>query len=82
MTTLPKEQFWMVYGAGNDRPTFQHSTRESAEAEAKRLARLNPGTAFVVLESISAVIKREFDTMTYRNGPARDGCVHGCDLPF
>ena len=82
MTTLPKEQFWMVYGVGNGRPTFQHTTRDSAETEAKRLARENPGIAFVVLESISAVIKREFDTMTYRGGPARDCCAHGCDLPF
>ena len=82
MTTLPKEQFWMVHGIGKSAPAVCHATREAAETEAKRLARSHPGTAFVVLESISAVIKREFDTMTYRGGPARDGCAHGCDIPF
>ncbi len=82
MHTLPKEAFWMVYGVGTERPTVQHKTRTSAEDEAKRLAKLHPGVAFVVLESVSAVIKREFDTITFKGGPAREGCAHGCDLPF
>lgn len=34
-------------------PTFKHPTRSSAEAEARRLANLNPGQAFYVLGSVS-----------------------------
>ena len=34
---------------------FEHATLQAAEAEASRLARLNPGNQFVVLQQVSAV---------------------------
>lgn len=34
---------------------FEHATLQAAEAEAARLARLNPGNEFVVLQQVSAV---------------------------
>jgi hypothetical protein len=43
----------MVYGGGN--PTVQHPTEESAKAEAERLARVNRGNVFAVLEAIAFV---------------------------
>jgi hypothetical protein len=52
-----KEQFWMVLGAGT--PNCQHLTLDSAKKEAERLARLNPGQAFTVLQSIATVVKSD-----------------------
>ena len=59
-------RFWMVYGIGGGRPTYQHETYESAMAEAKRLARENLENTFVVLEAIASVCKTEFVTVTFR----------------
>lgn len=39
------EPFWMVYGDGQGSPQYKHPTRESAETEAKRLARSCPAYA-------------------------------------
>ena len=51
------DTFWMVHGDG---PTnFRHTTRESATAEAKRLARTNPGTTFYVLQAIDGFVRDE-----------------------
>lgn len=78
MSGIPA-QFWMVFGFGCGRPTHQHTSRESASAEAKRLARGLPGTTFVVLEAVEAVTKREFDTVTFRAPPMGDD---NSDLSF
>lgn len=64
--SLPSKQFWMVYGIGQRAPAFQHPSSAAAAEEAKRLARACPGTVFVVLEAVGAVVKREFDTITFR----------------
>lgn len=53
--------FWMVYGIGQGGPTVRHKTRESAIAEAKRLARCNAEVGFVVLEATHHIIKRDVD---------------------
>ena len=72
---IPPETFWMVVGLGQGAPTARHDTRLAAETEAKRLARKHEGVVFVVLESVSAVVKREFESITYR----RDV---GDEIPF
>ncbi len=36
-------------------PRYVHQTRASAEAEAERLAALNPGVEFMVLEGVAVV---------------------------
>lgn len=54
-----QKPFWMVYGAGQRAPEYRHDTRESAENEAKRLARFNPGIRFFVLETIAVAEKIE-----------------------
>ena len=54
---MSKSKFWMVLGSGA--PTFRHPTKKSAAGEAERLAKLNPGYEFVVLESIATVKKTD-----------------------
>lgn len=47
-------KFWMVYGVGTRGATFQHYSKEAAQAEAKRLAALHPDVLFVVLAAVDA----------------------------
>lgn len=47
-------KFWMVYGVGQRGSTYQHRLKASAQEEAKRLASLHPGIAFVVLAAVDA----------------------------
>ncbi len=47
-------KFWAVWNISSGPPTYQHHTKEAALAEAERLARLNPGGMFYVLEAIEA----------------------------
>lgn len=56
--------FWMVHGDGPAR--YRHDSRASAEEEAYRLARANPGTAFFVLEAVSAYRKVEVERFSLR----------------
>lgn len=45
-------RFWLVWAHGGGPPTRAHKNLASAEVEASRLARLNPGQTFVVMESV------------------------------
>lgn len=51
------DKFWMVLGSGT--PTYRHSSAMVAKAEAERLARINPGQSFTVLESLATVCKTD-----------------------
>jgi len=46
------EKFWMVWKENGNGPTRQHESLKSAEEEAERLSKLEPGKNFVVLESV------------------------------
>lgn len=59
--------FWMVYGLGQSQPTVRHKTPGSAQAEAERLARLNPGIKFFVLEPVSVSVKVDVETTSLRD---------------
>ncbi len=60
-------KFWMVKGGG---PCgHHHESKAIALAEAKRLARKHPDTAFFVLEAVEVVVKRDLDVMTLRDPP-------------
>lgn len=48
------ESYWLVWCVDGGAPTFKHTTFESADAEAKRLARMHHGAQFVVLETVRA----------------------------
>ena len=52
--TLNYAPFWLVWHVDGGAPCYRHPTRASAEAEAERLARLHPGKAFAVMESVCA----------------------------
>lgn len=54
MLPLKAEKFWMVYGVGQRGPAYEHRTKASARAEAKRLAALHPDVMFVVLAAVDA----------------------------
>ncbi|MDQ0305300.1 hypothetical protein [Ancylobacter polymorphus] len=60
------DQFWMVYGLGQRPPAVRHPTEQSAADEAKRLARLNPGIRFYVLEPVSVSVKQDIETVDLR----------------
>lgn len=43
---------WFVWTKKGRAPRFAHETRESAEREAERLARLHPGQKFHLMQSV------------------------------
>lgn len=45
----PAPPFWLVWNRHGRKPVFEHENYLSARAEAERLARANPGSAFYVL---------------------------------
>jgi len=49
MDTTP---FWFVWNENGNAPRHKHISVESAATEAQRLARMNPGDAFIVLQSV------------------------------
>lgn len=77
MRLLPSEPFWMVHAINGGPPTCRHDSRVSAEREAKRLARNNPGTVFAILEAVGAVVKDDLQTVVFRAAPLDDR-----DIPF
>ena len=58
MSEKPKH-FWMVYGLDQGAPAVRHEAEHIATAEAKRLARNNPGIEFYVLESVARALKAD-----------------------
>jgi hypothetical protein len=47
-----QRQFWMIWNPEGNMPRFCHDTEAAAETEAERLARLNPGQSFYILEAV------------------------------
>lgn len=45
-------KFWMVWSPQGRAPTFKHTSKDSADTEAARLAKLNPGNQFFVLKAV------------------------------
>lgn len=52
----PAAPFFLVWCEGGNYPRFKHETRELAEAEAARLAGLNPSSEFHVLGVMSTIV--------------------------
>lgn len=53
MTGKPENEFWMVWNPAGRSPTFRHTTKAFALAEAERLAKDHPGQNFYVLQAVS-----------------------------
>jgi len=51
-TKQQRPAFWLVWNPQGGAPKKDHGTKASAEREAERLARLNRGQRFIVLQSI------------------------------
>lgn len=51
-----KEPFWLVWNPRGDNPQHKHRTPEEALRESERLAQMFPGQAFIVLQSVQAVV--------------------------
>jgi hypothetical protein len=58
-------EFWMVWNEGNKAPTVKHNTEQMARDEAERLAHLNPGSVFHVLEAVDSCTERH---VTWESG--------------
>ena len=52
---MSESRFWLVWRPDGNAPTFRHLSEEGANAEAWRLARMNPGKRFFVLLAVSVV---------------------------
>lgn len=74
---MNQQKFWMVVGLGV--PYYKHTTEHSAATEAERLASLNPGEEFTVLESVASVKKSDMRWVTHED--VRDPSGSG-DVPF
>ena len=64
--------FWLVWALDGPTSKYKHSNQQSAENEAVRLARENPGTQFVVMQSLTGhhqplpgVEKIDFDPIPF-----------------
>lgn len=71
-------KFWMVLGVGM--PRVRHTSKQAAKLEAERLAIMNPGEDFVVLESLATCRK---DSVQWELNDEDEGLSElGKSIPF
>ncbi|WP_020209001.1 hypothetical protein [Gilvimarinus chinensis] len=58
---MQNPEFYLVWTPDGWPPNFRHDTEKSAEIEAKRLAKANPGKQFHVLAHIGTAQRVEVD---------------------
>ena len=54
LKTEPMDK-WFVWTKTGRRPSYVHESRAAAEAEAARLAALNPGKKFIVMHAVGKI---------------------------
>lgn len=59
------DAFWIVWNPEGRNPTHRHGSESSANNEAERLARMNPGQAFIVLRAVGARSVDGMQRVTY-----------------
>lgn len=69
-------QFWMVWNPNRNPPTHRHDTEASAETEAERLAKLNPGEHFIILEAVGLRVVDNMQRVNLRDAG------HFDEVPF
>lgn len=67
-------QFWMVWNPCGNQPRVRHDSERAAVTEAERLARLNPGEHFIVLEAVALRVVDNMQKVDLR--------VDGDEVPF
>lgn len=73
------DKFWLVWSPmGRTSPSVRHLTIDTANTEADRLAKLNPGQGFFVLTAESLHVKRDVDVFQLRGRGDRVGD----EIPF
>lgn len=71
MTTHMKA-FWLVWNPERNAPRVKHEHRSLAVAEAERLARMNPGETFIVLETVTARCVENMQRIDMRPGDVEE----------
>ena len=66
MSKIEKTQFWMVWRENSPTTRYMHGSKQSAVAEANRLARLNPEECFFVLKATHGVVASSPEVSTIR----------------
>ena len=66
--------FWLVWAEDGHEPRRKHPDQQSAEREAERLARMNPGTSFCVMMPIARMTEQRITTERFN--------VLDMDVPF
>ena len=74
-----RRKFWMVWGSGQQAPTYQHESLASAILEAERLARTLMPNTFIVLEAVAAVMKSDVAWERYEED---DDQLTSGEVPF
>lgn len=64
-TSTSATPFWLVWSGAGYPPRHRHTTRESAEREAQRLAAGAPGHDFFVLAPVARVVSAEITIDRY-----------------
>lgn len=70
---MEEPPFWLVWCEDGGTPQRKHPNRASADREAERLARLNPGKSFCVLPCAARFTERRV-TVEYFNLDS-DDCI-------
>lgn len=83
MTQEPIEKFWMVWCTTRGGPVYRHASKEAARKEACRLASSSPGSLFVILSAVDAVICPVLDPQPVKlvKPKAAAGSIDD-DIPF
>jgi hypothetical protein len=76
-------KFWMIFTPAGNTPTKRHETKSSAVIEAQRLAGVNAGKTFVVLESICecTIAPQLINTIQHEHAPKHFKPITLSDVP-
>lgn len=81
---MKSQPFFLVWNPEGGAPTVKQASYASAESEAKRLARNNPGVSFFVLAAVAEAKKIDVGLTRFTINP--DAHSSGCDcddcVPF
>lgn len=61
----PNNFFWVVWQPEHGPFTYRHPSHESAKGEAQRLARVNPGKRFYLLQCYGYLEKHDVDFVEF-----------------